>query len=89
MTHTTRLIAVRRSERLRRSRAVARRGSGSWGWPVLGTLVASTALAVGLAGVVSVSTLGVLSAGLPDPSRLEALAFAQPTIVYDRAGKVE
>ncbi len=57
--------------------------------PVLGTLVASTGLALGLAGVISVSTLGVLSAGLPDPSRLEALAFAQPTIVYDRAGKVE
>ena len=46
-------------------------------------------VAVGLAGVVSVSALGVLSADLPDPSQLGDLAFAQPTIVYDRDGKVE
>ena len=27
--------------------------------------------------------------GLPDPNGLEALTFAQPTVVYDRTGKVE
>jgi membrane peptidoglycan carboxypeptidase len=44
---------------------------------------------VGLAGIVSVSALGVLSSDLPDPSDLRKIAFAQPTIVYDRDGKVE
>ena len=61
----------------------------SWRWPLLGTLAGSGLVAVALAGLVSVSTLGVLSAGLPDPSKLESIGFAEPTIVYDRAGKVE
>jgi membrane peptidoglycan carboxypeptidase len=52
-------------------------------------VTSSALVAVGLAGVVSVSALGVLSSDLPDPSDLGQLAFAQPTIVYDREGKVE
>ena len=44
---------------------------------------------VSLAGLVAVSTLGVMSAGLPEPSELDTLGFDQPTIVFDRAGKVE
>ena len=31
----------------------------------------------------------VLSDGLPDPTNLGALTFAQPTIVYDRTGKIQ
>ena len=56
---------------------------------MLAALAASGTVAVGLAGIVSVSALGVLSADLPDPTDLAALSFAQPTIVYDRAHKVE
>jgi peptidoglycan glycosyltransferase len=56
---------------------------------VLAIVGSSALVAVGMAGVVSVSALGVLSAGLPDPSGLGELAFAEPTIVYDRTGKVE
>ena len=56
---------------------------------VLGAVASSALVVVGLAGVLSVSALGVLSADLPDPSELGDLAFAQPTIVYDRDGKVE
>ena len=88
MTSTTRIVALRRQGRLRRGRPTRRRGP-SWRWPLFGSLVASALLAVGLTGLVSVSTLGVLSAGLPDPSDLESIGFAEPTIVYDRAGKVE
>ncbi len=40
--------------------------------------------------IVSLSAaIGVLSVDLPDPSRLESLTFAQPTVVYDRTGTVE
>jgi membrane peptidoglycan carboxypeptidase len=56
---------------------------------VLGAVTSSALVAVGLAGVVSVSALGVLSSDLPDPSNLATLSFAEPTIVYDREGKVE
>ena len=80
---------MRRGVRTRRSRAAARAHRPGWRWPIVGTIVSSTALAIGLAGVVSVSSIGVLSAGLPDPSTFDDLGFAQPTIVYDRAGKVE
>ncbi len=86
---TTRLVAVRRGSRTRRRNDLARSRPRRWHWPVLGALAGSTLLTVGLAGIISVSTLGALSADLPDPSGLEELGFAQPTIVYDRAGKVE
>ena len=39
--------------------------------------------------VIVTTAVGVLSVGLPDPSQLEALTFAQPTVVYDRSGTVE
>src|SRR3954447_21866445 len=35
------------------------------------------------------AAMNVLSVGLPDPSQLEQLTFAQPTVVFDRTGKVE
>ncbi len=48
----------------------------------------TTFIAVALVFVTVSTAVGVLSVGLPDPGRLEALTFAQPTIVYDRTGKV-
>jgi membrane peptidoglycan carboxypeptidase len=43
----------------------------------------------GVAAMVGASVIGSLSTGLPDPTSLASLDFAQPTIVYDRTGKVE
>jgi membrane peptidoglycan carboxypeptidase len=57
--------------------------------------VAFFAVAVGLASMggvaamVGASVVGSLTTGLPDPANLASLDFAQPTIVYDRTGKVE
>ena len=87
MTRTTRIVTLRRAEQVRR-RPVRPARSGRIG-AVLAVVASSAFVAVGMAGVVSVSALGVLSAGLPDPSGLGELAFAEPTIVYDRTGKVE
>src|SRR5689334_19265014 len=54
-----------------------------------------------LAGVLGVGALGSvgfiaatgavasLSGTLPDPAQLESLTFSQPTIIYDRTGKIE
>jgi membrane peptidoglycan carboxypeptidase len=39
-------------------------------------------------GVGAVATVAVLSHDLPEPANLSALTFSQPTIVYDRTGKV-
>src|SRR5689334_19365160 len=45
---------------------------------------------VAIGGIIAVSaTIGVLSVGLPNPDQLQTLTFAQPTIVYDRTGKIE
>jgi membrane peptidoglycan carboxypeptidase len=59
----------------------------------LGTVLIIFALLVtgvaGTAGIVTVASIGVLAQDLPDPSRLATLTFDQPTIVYDRTGKVE
>jgi peptidoglycan glycosyltransferase len=41
------------------------------------------------ASTVAVTTIGVMSDGLPDPTELRGIGFDQPTIVYDRTGKVE
>jgi membrane peptidoglycan carboxypeptidase len=57
-----------------------------------GILVATglvTVIAVGLAVAVVTTAVGVLSVDLPDPTRLEAMTFAEPTVVYDRSGTVE
>ncbi len=89
MTHTTRLVAIRRETRRRREHARLARRGGGWRLPVAGTIAASTLATVALAGIIATSTLGAMSAGLPDPSKLDELGFAQATIVYDRAGKVE
>ena len=49
-------------------------------------LIAGGAAVVGLAGVAAVE---VLADDLPNPQQLNALTFAQPTVVYDRSGKIE
>jgi membrane peptidoglycan carboxypeptidase len=89
MTHTTRIIAIRRETRRRREQERLARRPGGWRLPVAGTIAASTLGTVALAGIIATSTLGAMSVGLPDPSELDDLGFAQATIVYDRTGKVE
>ncbi len=39
--------------------------------------------------VAAVATLDALQAGLPTPSRLTQLTYPEPTVVYDRTGKVK
>src|SRR5918995_5831866 len=58
-------------------------------------------LAIALIFVLSVGSLGtlgfvaasgavaMLSSDLPDPAQLETLTFNQPTVIYDRTGKIE
>ncbi len=43
---------------------------------------------VGAVAIAGATTVAVLSQGLPDPDKLGALSFEQPTTVYDRTGKV-
>jgi membrane peptidoglycan carboxypeptidase len=58
-------------------------------------LVALVVFAVGITimtatvGLTAFAAVTVLSSDLPDPSNLGGLSFSQPTIVYDRTGKVE
>jgi membrane peptidoglycan carboxypeptidase len=88
MTVTTR-IAHRRGVVRRRTRTRTRSRTGGWQLPALGAVTAGVVGLVAVVGLVGVSTLGVMSAGLPDTTALDKLGFDQPTIVYDRAGKVE
>ncbi len=43
---------------------------------------------IGTTGLAAVGTMHVLSADLPSPADLSALTFDEPTLVYDRTGKV-
>jgi membrane peptidoglycan carboxypeptidase len=43
----------------------------------------------GVAAMAGASVIGSLAEGLPDPAALTSLDFDQPTVVYDRTGKVE
>jgi len=79
---------------LRHAQRVAARPALVNPWPrllalVLIVLLLAGALAAAMSVMVMSTAVNVLSAGLPDPSALEQLTFAQPTIVYDRTGKVE
>ena len=56
---------------------------------ILATIVGGTLLLTGVAVVGTVAAVSVLSQGLPDPTGLGALTFAQPTVVYDRTGKIQ
>jgi membrane peptidoglycan carboxypeptidase len=70
----------------------ARRQRGHLGATVLSfavVLAVVLAGAGGAAGLVGASLVQALAAGLPSPTELETLTFSQPTIVYDRTGKIE
>jgi membrane peptidoglycan carboxypeptidase len=43
----------------------------------------------GVAAMVGANVVGSLADGLPDPATLTTLDFDQPTVIYDRTGKVE
>ena len=88
MSPAIRRVTIRRADRARRHGAAARASSRHLAAPFLGVLSAGF-VASALAVVTAVSAVGVLSTDLPDPSALERLGFAQPTVVYDRAGTVE
>src|SRR5207247_1335974 len=56
---------------------------------VLLAIVVGTVAAGSLVAMTAMSVVNALAAGLPDPTDLNSLAFAQPTIIYDRTGTVE
>ena len=88
MSPAIRWVTIHRADRARRRGAAARASNRNLTAPFLGILTAGF-VASAVAVVTAVSAVGVLSTDLPDPSGLEQLAFAQPTVVYDRAGTVE
>jgi membrane peptidoglycan carboxypeptidase len=55
----------------------------------LATVLVGSLAVAGAAIVGTVAAVAALSQGLPDPTNLAALTFAQPTTVYDRTGKVQ
>jgi membrane peptidoglycan carboxypeptidase len=56
---------------------------------VLGTFLVGSLLLGGAAALGTVAAVTALSQGLPDPAGLGALTFSQPTVVYDRTGKIQ
>ncbi|MDX6585497.1 MAG: penicillin-binding protein, partial [Solirubrobacterales bacterium] len=60
---------------------------------ILATTLVAIALivsaVVGATSLAAVAAVGVLSDGLPDPANLSSLSFSEPSVVYDRTGKVE
>ena len=52
-------------------------------------MLGASAAGVAVFGLAATATVAYLSEDLPDPSQLESLTFAQPTILYDRDGEVE
>jgi membrane peptidoglycan carboxypeptidase len=59
---------------------------------VILAFVAAAIVGLGTVGggvaVAGIGMVSALSAGLPDPAQLDALTFDQPTLVYDRTGKI-
>jgi membrane peptidoglycan carboxypeptidase len=55
----------------------------------LATFLVGSLLLAGVAVVGTVAAVTILSEGLPDPTNLGALTFAQPTVVYDRTGTIQ
>src|SRR5262245_25796824 len=84
----TRIVALRHV-----GKAARRRAPGSRVFTVLAGILAIGVVSLGLVAIVGIiavsATVGVLSVGLPNPDQLQTLTFAQPTVVYDRTGKVE
>ena len=56
---------------------------------VLVVILGAISGGVGTVGIATVATIGALSTDLPDPAHLDELTFNEPTIVYDRTGKIE
>ena len=85
-----------RAARIVRRRRIAGRTRGPISndrrWPALGLILGGLCLAlvmlVGATGLVVTGVVGALSRDLPDPTQLDGLTFSQPTVVYDRTGKV-
>jgi membrane peptidoglycan carboxypeptidase len=88
MTRTTRVLA-RRATLQRRVNTRPKRGASRIILPLVAVVGAVLIGATGFASTVAVSTIGVMADGLPDPTELRSIGFDQPTIVYDRTGKVE
>jgi membrane peptidoglycan carboxypeptidase len=82
---TRALIAARRSHRA----APARLPVGRILIALFLTLVVAVGSTTGAAVLVGAGVLGSLAAQLPDPTQLDRLTFSQPTVIYDRTGKVE
>ena len=55
----------------------------------LAVVLGGSAAGVAVVALAATATVAYLSEDLPDPSQLESLTFAQPTILYDRDGEVE
>ena len=53
------------------------------------TFLVGSLLLVGAVAMGTVAAVAALSQGLPDPTNLAALTFSQPTVVYDRTGKIQ
>src|SRR5712691_10322580 len=92
-----RMVAMRQVDLTRRG-STTRPGVGGGRRPsrvpaiiatALVTFLVGSLLLAGVAIVGSVAAVAVLSQGLPDPTNLDALTFSQPTIVYDRTGKIQ
>ncbi len=82
------------ASRIAIARATSRKtkGGSAIGWIaafIALTLVVVTATGIVGAGVGTLVTLQDMKAGLPDVSTFEDLAYAQPTTVWDRTGKVQ
>ncbi|HEX3265506.1 MAG TPA: transglycosylase domain-containing protein, partial [Candidatus Limnocylindrales bacterium] len=60
---------------------------------ILAVVALAAILGVGAIGSVgflaATAAVSSLSGSLPDPAQLEQLTFSQPTIIYDRTGKIE
>ncbi len=88
-----RAVSLAAARAIRRP-AVNRRTRGGSRLPLaiaslLGVVLLVVSGGLGALGVTAIATVGSLSSDLPDPTRLADLTFAQPTIVYDRTGKVQ
>ena len=82
---TRALLSARRIDRSRPRRLPIFR--------ILAIVMLAMVMAVGSVGgvgaMIGVGILGSLAQGLPDPTQLDTLTFSQPTVIYDRTGKVE
>jgi membrane peptidoglycan carboxypeptidase len=84
--HAVRIVTLRAASRHHRqptSRA------GTLIAVALAIVLGASATGIAVFGLAATATVAYLSQDLPDPSQLESLTFAQPTILYDREGKVE